>query len=322
MQPRACFKLLSKVWTSCKREVIHTVWLMRNTNWAVKTYEIKRIIEIILSWEVWARKAAGYIGTGKFTRFRKVGQCVGDPNVRVQLWWYQCLHLTPSHNLLYIWRASTPKCLSQKPEHHLTLYFAILAGQDIHRYLFPNVICIFNSTSSQFTMKLPRTTFTTILSLLALQHCQANPIFRRAPNSAQSLDSLGEVIQLADEAKDTAISNLHDSLLKVRDENGTTLSNSTFPFNPNSTTPTMPDPAAPTVLITFPDSAATSSPTSPSPSQPTSSSFLYMVEDGDTFSLIADLFGTTVADLETVNPGIDPNGLQAGEVIALPGNID
>lgn len=47
-----------------------------------------------------------------------------------------------------------------------------------------------------------------------------------------------------------------------------------------------------------------------------------MVEDGDTFSLIADLFGTTVADLETVNPGIDPNGLQAGEVIALPGNID
>jgi LysM repeat protein len=43
----------------------------------------------------------------------------------------------------------------------------------------------------------------------------------------------------------------------------------------------------------------------------------YTVQSGDTFGSIARRFGTTVASLEHLNPGIDPTALSVGEKIRV-----
>jgi nucleoid-associated protein YgaU len=45
---------------------------------------------------------------------------------------------------------------------------------------------------------------------------------------------------------------------------------------------------------------------------------LYVVRSGDTLSAIAGRFGITVAGIEALNPGLDPNALGPGRVISLP----
>ena len=45
----------------------------------------------------------------------------------------------------------------------------------------------------------------------------------------------------------------------------------------------------------------------------------YTVEQGDTFEEIAQKHGCSVQDIESANPGVNPNDLQIGEVIHLPG---
>ena len=45
----------------------------------------------------------------------------------------------------------------------------------------------------------------------------------------------------------------------------------------------------------------------------------YTVRQGDTFSAIASSHGTTVQEIEAANPGTNPNKLQIGQVIHLPG---
>jgi LysM repeat protein len=44
----------------------------------------------------------------------------------------------------------------------------------------------------------------------------------------------------------------------------------------------------------------------------------WRVEAGDTLYQIALRIGTTVAELERLNPGIDPYNLQIGQVLCLP----
>ncbi|MDH7577291.1 MAG: LysM domain-containing protein [Bacillota bacterium] len=44
----------------------------------------------------------------------------------------------------------------------------------------------------------------------------------------------------------------------------------------------------------------------------------WRVRPGDTLYLIAAQSGTTIAELLRLNPGIDPNNLQVGQVINLP----
>ncbi|MGE5604087.1 MAG: LysM peptidoglycan-binding domain-containing protein [Bacteroidota bacterium] len=44
----------------------------------------------------------------------------------------------------------------------------------------------------------------------------------------------------------------------------------------------------------------------------------YIIRPGDTLYLIAQRLGTTVANLLTLNPGINPNALQIGEQICVP----
>ncbi|MTI96835.1 MAG: LysM peptidoglycan-binding domain-containing protein, partial [Firmicutes bacterium] len=46
--------------------------------------------------------------------------------------------------------------------------------------------------------------------------------------------------------------------------------------------------------------------------------FLYTIQAGDTFFLLAKRFGTTVRAIEQANPGVDPNNLQIGQQICIP----
>jgi peptidoglycan endopeptidase LytF len=57
-------------------------------------------------------------------------------------------------------------------------------------------------------------------------------------------------------------------------------------------------------------------PTPPPPGCP--NGFFYTIQAGDTFFLLAQRFGTTVAAIEAANPGVNPNNLQIGQVICIP----
>ncbi|MCG0278741.1 MAG: LysM peptidoglycan-binding domain-containing protein [Thermanaeromonas sp.] len=46
--------------------------------------------------------------------------------------------------------------------------------------------------------------------------------------------------------------------------------------------------------------------------------FSYVIQPGDTLYSLARRFNTTVASIQAVNPGIDPNNLQVGQVICIP----
>ncbi len=47
-------------------------------------------------------------------------------------------------------------------------------------------------------------------------------------------------------------------------------------------------------------------------------SFAYTIKSGDTLFQLARRFNTTVEGIMAINPGIDPNNLQIGQVICIP----
>ena len=44
----------------------------------------------------------------------------------------------------------------------------------------------------------------------------------------------------------------------------------------------------------------------------------YVIREGDTFETIASEQGTTVEQLQALNPDVDPNSLQVGQRILVP----
>ena len=46
--------------------------------------------------------------------------------------------------------------------------------------------------------------------------------------------------------------------------------------------------------------------------------FTYIIQTGDTFSTLAELYNTSVEAIMAANPGIDPNDLHVGQAICLP----
>ena len=46
---------------------------------------------------------------------------------------------------------------------------------------------------------------------------------------------------------------------------------------------------------------------------------VYIVQPGDTLSLIASRFNVTVNDLTAANPSLDPNFISQGQQIVIPG---
>ena len=83
------------------------------------------------------------------------------------------------------------------------------------------------------------------------------------------------------------------------------------PTTPVPTTP-VPTTPAPTTPVATPTPAATPTPTPPA------AAFDYEIVPGDTLSDIAESFGTSVADILALNPGLDPNTLQIGQIILVP----
>ncbi|MFZ1041361.1 MAG: peptidoglycan DD-metalloendopeptidase family protein [Anaerolineales bacterium] len=63
--------------------------------------------------------------------------------------------------------------------------------------------------------------------------------------------------------------------------------------------------------------AQTSTPPSTPPSGPT-----YVIQPGDTLSSIADRFNVSLNDLMTANSITDPNAIQAGQQLVIPGLVD
>jgi len=57
----------------------------------------------------------------------------------------------------------------------------------------------------------------------------------------------------------------------------------------------------------------------PQPGHCPASTFAYTIRAGDTFWNLAQRFNTTVAAIQAANPGVDPNNLQIGQVICIPG---
>ncbi len=45
----------------------------------------------------------------------------------------------------------------------------------------------------------------------------------------------------------------------------------------------------------------------------------YTIRAGDTLFILAQRYGTTVAAISAANPGLNPNNLQVGQVICVPG---
>lgn len=60
---------------------------------------------------------------------------------------------------------------------------------------------------------------------------------------------------------------------------------------------------------------------SSTPSRCPSGSFQYTIKSGDTLYNLAIKYNTTVEAIMALNPGIDPNNLQIGQVICIPGSV-
>ncbi len=58
----------------------------------------------------------------------------------------------------------------------------------------------------------------------------------------------------------------------------------------------------------------------PQPGCPTGS-FAYTIKAGDTLFNLARQYNTTVNAIIAINPGVDPNNLQIGQVICIPGSV-
>jgi LysM repeat protein len=63
-------------------------------------------------------------------------------------------------------------------------------------------------------------------------------------------------------------------------------------------------------VICMPGTPSTGCPTGTTP---------YTIRSGDTFFSLAQRFNTTVEAIQAANPGVDPNNLQIGQVICIPG---
>ena len=79
-----------------------------------------------------------------------------------------------------------------------------------------------------------------------------------------------------------------------------------------------PKPARPLGPVTHPSTAQVAPTTAGSTTSPaTAGTLYYTVRTGDTFGSIAAKEGTTVAELEQLNPGVSSNALQVGQKLRV-----
>jgi LysM repeat protein len=83
--------------------------------------------------------------------------------------------------------------------------------------------------------------------------------------------------------------------------------------------PTAPaNPPGPAATDTPPPPADTATPEPAPTSTPSSLGQTYTVQSGDIPVAIAEKFGITVEELLAANPGVDPRGLHAGDILVIP----
>lgn len=80
--------------------------------------------------------------------------------------------------------------------------------------------------------------------------------------------------------------------------------------------PPPPQPAVPRVASSSRPAPAAANP--PPPPAEIGPHYEYVVEKGQTLSLIAEGFGTTVSKILAANPGLKPNMLRAGQKLIIP----
>ena len=80
--------------------------------------------------------------------------------------------------------------------------------------------------------------------------------------------------------------------------------------------PPPPQPVAPRVASSSRPAPAAANP--PPPPAEIGPHYEYVVEKGQTLSLIAEGFGTTVSKILAANPGLKPNMLRAGQKLIIP----
>ena len=80
---------------------------------------------------------------------------------------------------------------------------------------------------------------------------------------------------------------------------------------------TAPPPATTQAPTTTAAPAATTPPAETAPAT-TAAVSTYTIEAGDTLQTIADQYGTTVEELLSLNPDVDPTALQIGQTIRVP----
>ena len=81
-----------------------------------------------------------------------------------------------------------------------------------------------------------------------------------------------------------------------------------------------PDPIVPTAPVMRDENATTLDPEIKS--WPTAKTTVYTVKGGDAMSRIAQRYGVTVAEIMALNDMTDPNRLQVGQKLVLPGSVD
>ena len=96
-------------------------------------------------------------------------------------------------------------------------------------------------------------------------------------------------------------------LVKSGLDNGSSDTTVAIPTTTAQTTAT----TAPTTTITLTDSGTTATTTAPANAQ------YYVIQSGDTLGTIASKYNTSVDQLMTLNPGVDPSALQPGERIRV-----
>jgi LysM repeat protein len=96
-------------------------------------------------------------------------------------------------------------------------------------------------------------------------------------------------------------------LVKSGLDNGSSGNAVVIPTTTAQTTAT----TAPTTTITLTDSGTTGTTTAPANAQ------YYVIQSGDTLGTIASKYNTSVDELMTLNPGVDPSALQPGERIRV-----
>jgi LysM repeat protein len=93
-------------------------------------------------------------------------------------------------------------------------------------------------------------------------------------------------------------------LVKSGLDNGSQAETTATPTTTQTTTPTQP-----TTTITLTDSVTSTSSTTTAPAN----AQYYVIQSGDTLGSVAAKYNTTVDELMTLNPGVDPSALQPGQ---------